>query len=175
MSRAQCVTVRTLSRRGRQGLATFGAAAVRCSLGRSGTSARKREGDGATPIGSWRMVEVLYRPDRVSRPRTGLPLRALRRDHGWCDQVGDRNYNRPVRHPYPASAEQLWRQDHVYDVVVVLSHNRVPRVQGGGSAVFMHLARPGYAPTEGCVAFAERDMRLLLANADRRTRLLVIA
>jgi L,D-peptidoglycan transpeptidase YkuD (ErfK/YbiS/YcfS/YnhG family) len=144
-------------------------------LGRCGRRARKREGDGATPIGTWALVEVLYRADRIGRPRTALPIRALRPDDGWCDASGDRNYNRAVRHPYPASAERLWRQDHVYDLIVVLSHNRLPRVQGMGSAVFIHLARIGYSPTEGCIALSEPDLRRLLANAGRRTRLVVSA
>lgn len=144
-----------------------------CSLGRSGKRARKREGDGATPIGLWRLVEVYYRADRVARPATRLPVRALRRDDGWCDANGDRNYNRWVRHPYPVSAEHLWRADHLYDLVVVLSHNRVPRVQGGGSAIFMHLPRPGYRPTEGCIAVAARDLRDLLRRADRHARIAV--
>jgi L,D-peptidoglycan transpeptidase YkuD (ErfK/YbiS/YcfS/YnhG family) len=102
-----------------------------------------------------------------------LPTRPVGRRDGWCDATGDRNYNRRVTHPYPVSAERLWRDDHVYDIVIVTSHNMRPRVQGGGSAVFMHLARPGYTPTEGCVALGERDLRLLLAGADHRTRLMI--
>jgi L,D-peptidoglycan transpeptidase YkuD (ErfK/YbiS/YcfS/YnhG family) len=123
-----------------------------CALGRAGRRARKREGDGATPIGCWQVAAVLYRRDRMRRPRTGLPVRPIRRDDGWCDAPADRNYNRAVRHPYPASAERLWRADQLYDVVVVLRHNWRPRVRGRGSAVFVHLARSGYAPTEGCIA-----------------------
>ena len=88
----------------------------------------------------------------MRRPRTGLPVRPIRPDDGWCDAPADRNYNRAVRHPYPASAERLWRMDHLYDVVVVLRHNWRPRVRAGGSAIFVHLARSGYAPTEGCIA-----------------------
>lgn len=146
---------------------------LRCSIGRSGRIARKREGDGGTPIGTWRLVEVLYRADRVRRPVSALRTRPLRRADGWCDAIGDRNYNRAVRHPYPASAERLWRDDHVYDIIVVTSHNRRPRVQGNGSAVFVHLAREGYAATEGCVALSARDLRLMLASAGRQTRLVI--
>jgi L,D-peptidoglycan transpeptidase YkuD (ErfK/YbiS/YcfS/YnhG family) len=81
-----------------------------------------------------------------------LPVQRIRRMDGWCDAPGDRNYNRPVRHPYPASAERLWRDDALYDMVVVLRHNQRPRLRGRGSAIFMHVARPGYLPTEGCIA-----------------------
>lgn len=136
----------------------------RCAIGRGGLSAFKREGDGASPVGTWRMVAVRHRGDRHLPPRTGLPGRAHRPHDGWCDAVGDRNYNRPVQHPYPASAEVMWRADHLYDVVVLIAHNWRPRVQGGGSAIFMHLARPGYTPTAGCVALARRDLETVLAH-----------
>jgi L,D-peptidoglycan transpeptidase YkuD (ErfK/YbiS/YcfS/YnhG family) len=161
------------TRRARVRLA-IGTTSVCCSLGRSGRRALKREGDGATPIGTWALVAVFYRADRVARPRTVLPVRALRPSDGWCDAVGDRNYNRLVCHPYPASAESLWRQDLIYDLIVVLSHNRVPRIQGAGSAIFMHLARPGFTPTAGCIALGERDLRLILARSSERTRLKIL-
>ena len=157
--------VATVSARATTGLLTFGRLSVPCALGRSGLSRNKREGDGATPAGCHRLVEVLYRPDRVPRPTTCLPVRAIRPDDGWCDDPDHGRYNRPVRLPFAASHERLWRDDHLYDVLVVLDQNRIPRVRGRGSAVFFHLARPGYRPTEGCVAVAAGDMRLLLAAA----------
>lgn len=148
--------------------------AVRCALGRSGRRVLKREGDGATPIGTWRFKEVFYRSDRVARPTCGVRVRALRRNDGWCDAVCDPNYNRHVTHPYPASAERMWRDDHLYDVVVVLGYNDVPRRRGCGSAIFLHLNRPGYLPTEGCVAVSLRDMRLILRRARSHTSLKVL-
>ena len=152
----------TLSPAATRGVVRLGVMNFACALGLGGRRARKREGDGATPVGSWRMLRVLYRADRIRRPQTGLPVRAIRPDDGWCDEPVDRNYNRPVRHPYPASAERLWREDNLYDIVVVLDHNQVPRVRGGGSAIFMHVARPGYEPTEGCIALrADHLLRVL--------------
>lgn len=145
-----------------RGTLSLGALTLPCALGRSGRRTLKREGDGATPVGRFRLCEVLYRPDRLRRPRTGLSCRPLLRTDGWCDAVTDRNYNRLVRHPYPASAEVMWRDDHLYDVVVVLGYNRRPRVRGRGSAIFMHLARPNYAPTAGCIALSARHMRIVL-------------
>jgi L,D-peptidoglycan transpeptidase YkuD (ErfK/YbiS/YcfS/YnhG family) len=162
------------SRKATRGFATAGVSRLSCALGRNGRSHSKREGDGATPIGIWRPIMVLYRADRIVRPKTRLPVKPLRPDDGWCDAVGDRNYNRPVRHPYPASAERLWRDDDLYDLIVVLDHNARPRVQGAGSAIFIHLARPGYSATEGCIAFARRDLLLLLAQIGRGTRLWVV-
>ena len=103
----------------------------------------------------------------MRRPRTHLPVRAIRLHDGWCDTPADRNYNRPVCLPYPASAERLWRADGLYDIVVVLDYNDRPRVRGRGSAIFMHVAKPGYAPTEGCIALARAHLQGLLAYVGR--------
>jgi L,D-peptidoglycan transpeptidase YkuD (ErfK/YbiS/YcfS/YnhG family) len=101
-------------------------------------------------------------------------VRPITRSDGWCDDPTDRNYNRAVRHPYPASAERLWREDDLYDVVVVLGHNARPRVRGGGSAIFMHLARPGYTPTEGCIALRRAHLLLLLRGFGAGARVRVL-
>ena len=146
-----------------------------CALGGAGCRARKREGDAATPIGRWRLRAVFYRADRLPRPRTGLPVRALRPLDGWCDAVGDRNYNRWVRHPYPASAEKLWRSDSLYDLIVILDHNACPRIQGHGSAIFLHVADAGYRPTAGCIALQRPHLLRLLARLGRASRVLVRA
>ncbi len=140
---------------------------VRCALGPAGVipAPEKREGDGATPAGTWPMRRVLYRPDRGPAPRTALPLEAMTPDDGWCDAPADPAYNRPVKLPYPASAETMWREDGLYDIVVILGHNDSPPVQGMGSAIFLHCARPDYGPTEGCVALAKADLEAVLALA----------
>lgn len=156
------LTITALAPSATRGIVRLGGLCLPCALGRTGRRPTKREGDGATPIGRFPIWEVLYRSDRVRRPRTGLPARPLRRSDGWCDAPGDRNYNKLIRHPYPASAEVMWRQDNLYDLVVILGYNRRPRVRGRGSAIFMHLARPGYAPTAGCIALSKRNMRILL-------------
>ncbi len=150
-----------------EGIMRIGAQEVRCALGRGGVIAQtlKAEGDGASPVGVWPLRRVLYRPDRSPAPRTALPVQPIEPDDGWCDDPADPNYNRPVKHPYTASAERLWREDGVYDIVVVLDYNDDPVVPGKGSAIFLHLARPDYAPTEGCVALARADMEALLAQA----------
>lgn len=149
------------------GWLAMGVREVRCALGPAGVVAasHKREGDGATPLGIWPIREVLYRPDRGGPPATALPLRALAEHDGWCDAPDDPAYNRPVTLPYPASAEALWREDEVYDLIVVLGHNDDPPVPGLGSAIFLHIARPDYPPTQGCVALARNDLEGLLAMA----------
>jgi L,D-peptidoglycan transpeptidase YkuD (ErfK/YbiS/YcfS/YnhG family) len=139
-------------------------AAYRCALGRGGVSARKREGDGATPLGVWPLRFVLYRPDRVARPRTTLPVLPLWPWDGWCDDADDEAYNRYVPLPYPARHERLWRADALYDLIVVLGYNDGPVVAGAGSAIFLHVAAPDSRQTEGCVALAEPDLRAVLAR-----------
>jgi L,D-peptidoglycan transpeptidase YkuD (ErfK/YbiS/YcfS/YnhG family) len=141
---------------------------ARCALGKAGViaAADKREGDNKSPLGLWPIRRVLYRPDVYpDGPATALQAVPIAQNDGWCDAPGDTAYNRPVKLPYPASAERLWRDDHVYDLVVVLGHNDAPPVAGLGSAIFLHLARDGYQGTEGCVALAREDVEALLAAA----------
>lgn len=169
------LVVRSLSATATRGVLHLGWLRCPCALGRSGRRAMKREGDGATPVGSFRLVRVLWRAERGPRLATRLPVTSIQRHHGWCDAPSDRNYNRPVRHPYPASAEHLWREDRLYDLVVTLDHNQRPRIRGHGSAVFMHVAAPGMTPTAGCIALGECDLRRLLSNLRRGARLVVPA
>jgi L,D-peptidoglycan transpeptidase YkuD (ErfK/YbiS/YcfS/YnhG family) len=147
----------------------------RCALGRGGIRRDKREGDGATPVGAWAMRRLLYRVDRVAPPETALHAQIIGRDDGWCDAPGDRNYNLPVTLPYTASAETLWREDGVYDLIVPLGYNDAPVVPGAGSAIFLHLARPDFSPTEGCVALALPDLMTVLREADPGSRVIVEA
>jgi L,D-peptidoglycan transpeptidase YkuD (ErfK/YbiS/YcfS/YnhG family) len=146
---------------------------MRCAVGRGGISPAKREGDGATPAGRFAMRFVLFRPDRETALHVRLPSRALARDDGWCDAPGDRAYNRMIRLPYPASAEALWRDDGRYDLVVPLGYNDIAVVPGVGSAIFLHLATPDFAPTAGCVALLRADLLTVLAAADASTQVIV--
>jgi L,D-peptidoglycan transpeptidase YkuD (ErfK/YbiS/YcfS/YnhG family) len=152
---------------------------LRCALGRGGVRADKREGDGATPVGVFPLRRLLVRRDRLPEPHvppvTGLPLVEIGPDDGWCDDPADPAYNRPVRLPFTAGHERLWRDDGLYDLVVVLGHNDEPPRPGLGSAIFLHLARPDYAPTEGCVALERGDLLRLLADCDGATVLRVEA
>lgn len=140
---------------------------TRCALGKTGVieAKSKREGDGKSPLGVWTIRRVLYRPDKGEAPQTGLPTRALERDDGWCDAPEDPAYNRAVKLPHPASAEHMWRADDVYDLVCILAHNDDPPVSPLGSAIFLHLAKPDYSPTEGCIALSRDDMLELLSLA----------
>lgn len=149
---------------GKTGTLHAGDRAIPCSFGKGGlvAAADKREGDGASPIGIWPIRGVLMRPDRVVPPRgLLLPWRWIRPDDGWSDGLDDPAYNRPVRHPHGFSAERLWRDDGLYDLIVVLGHNDAPVVRGAGSAIFWHCCRDG-AATEGCVAIAKDELIRLL-------------
>lgn len=136
---------------------------VRCALGRSGITTDKREGDGATPAGRLPLRQVFYRPDRLTPPPDcRLPVTAIDPGLGWCDDPADAAYNRPVRLPFVASHEQLWREDGLYDLLAVVGYNDDPVIPGRGSAIFVHVARADFAPTEGCVALALADLIALL-------------
>lgn len=143
------------------------------ALGRGGITALKREGDGATPLGRLPVIGGFRRGAmRVSAPAP-LALRRVGAKDGWCDAPSHAAYNRPVRLPFPASHEQLVRTDRLYDFVVILDWNIRSRRRGAGSAIFLHVARPGYLPTEGCVALEKRDLMRLLPYLDRQTALVI--
>jgi L,D-peptidoglycan transpeptidase YkuD (ErfK/YbiS/YcfS/YnhG family) len=140
------------------------------ALGRGGIKANKREGDGATPRGRFRLVRLWWRPDRMPRPASRLPIRAITPLDGWSEDPADRRYNRPIRVPPGAPGDRLWRDDHLYDLIIEIDHNTRPRVAGRGSAVFLHVAREGFRPTAGCVAFTAAALRRLLAVLGPDTR-----
>lgn len=151
---------------------TWSGGTTPCALGKGGAvpAADKREGDGTTPLGRYPLRWLCYRPDRLDPPLTGLATEALTPEAGWCDDAGDPAYNRPVRHPYPASAEQLWRDDGLYDLLVVLGHNDAPVVPGLGSAIFLHCCKYDDAgalkPTLGCIAVPRPTLLAIVAGCD---------
>lgn len=155
----------------RRGTLVAGNLRLPCALGRSGITRRKCEGDGCTVLGKFDLIQAFYRQDRVRRPITRLPLHPLRPHDGWCDAPNDRRYNHKVTLPYQPSHEKMWREDSVYDIVIDLSINRRPVIKGRGSALFLHMARPNYEPTAGCIAVAPRHMARLLALIGPKTKI----
>jgi L,D-peptidoglycan transpeptidase YkuD (ErfK/YbiS/YcfS/YnhG family) len=148
----------------RDGRLILGGEVFRAALGKGGVRGpEKEEGDGATPAGLLPLRRVLYRADRVPPPACVVPIEPLAPDDGWCDDPRHTDYNRMVRLPHDARCETLWRRDEVYDLIGVLGWNDAPIIKGAGSAIFLHVARPDYAPTEGCVALALPDLRRALA------------
>lgn len=162
MRKAQLIVCRK-SASATKGFVYFGPFRWPCALGRTGIRAIKREGDGATPRGHHRLLFGYFRPDQGRRSPSAIALIAIRPGMGWCDAPADANYNREIEHPYPASAEHLWRQDRLYDLVVVTGYNVKPRSRQRGSAIFLHVARPDFAPTEGCIAMRRQDLQRLLS------------
>ncbi|MEP3277886.1 MAG: L,D-transpeptidase family protein [Stappiaceae bacterium] len=168
------IVVRARPGHSTKGIISLGHRSFYCALGRSGINAQKREGDGHTPAGSFRLLAAFYRPDRVMRPITGLPLKALKRDDGWCDAPEDPRYNRSVKIPCSSSCENMWRSDGLYDLGVILDQNFTTRKRFGGSAIFFHVASAGLNPTEGCVAVPLETMTRLICEADRETRMRIL-
>lgn len=167
------ITVRRKPGHPSQGWLIVGPVALPVALGRGGIKANKREGDGATPRGSFRLKRLWWRGDRHPRPATGLPIRRIDRHDGWCEDPADRHYNQPVKVPADSKADRLARNDHLYDFIVELDHNTRPRIAGRGSAVFIHAARPHFAPTAGCVALKLNVLRRLLARLGPQTRIVI--
>jgi len=150
-----------------------GPLALPVALGRGGIRANKREGDGGTPRGAFKFRRLWWRADRRPRPLTHLPVRPIRRDDGWCEAPDDRHYNQPIKVPKGSAGDRLWREDRLYDLIIELDHNTRPRIAGRGSAVFVHVARPGFAPTAGCVALRTEALARLIRQVGPRTRIVI--
>lgn len=146
----------------RRGVVRFMGRLIPCAIGKGGIVSDKREGDGGTPVGIWRMESVHYRADRVPRPATALPVTSIGPRDGWCDDPADAEYNNPIQLPARCSHERMRRGDTLYDIVVVLDHNRHPPEPGKGSAIFVHCWRAPRFPTAGCLAFRPSDLRWIL-------------
>ena len=133
---------------------------LRCALGKGGLlpAQDKREGDKASPVGKYAVRRVFYRPDKVAKPITALPIFENAPNLGWCDAPDHKAYNKLVSLPFSASHEKLWREDDLYDLVLVIGHNDAPVVAGHGSAIFLHIMRNNYSPTDGCVSFKREDL-----------------
>jgi len=158
-----------------QGFLQAGKTVFPCALGSGGISARKREGDGGTPLATMRILSGYFRNDQFfGARRTKLAMAPIGPDLGWCEVPDDRNYNRPVKIPYGASHERMKRDDDLYDVCLVLDWNIAPRRRARGSAIFFHLARPGFTPTQGCVAVTARTMARLLPLLSDKTVVKVV-
>ena len=146
---------------------------VPCALGRGGIAVKQGEGDGITPVGSFALLSVMVRDDRLALPETALGVSIINKNDGWCDDPTSPNYNSPITLPHSASHEKLCRDDALYDVIVDVDYNRTEPIPGKGSAIFIHVARPAYAPTEGCIALALNDLLELLKSCDDETQLVI--
>ena len=148
-----------------------------CRIGRAGVAgpSEKREGDLKTPSGRFPLRCVYYRPDRLAPPKTLLPVIALTPEDGWCDDPAHPLYNQPVKLPFDGRHEKLWREDHVYDLIIPLGYNDDPIIPGAGSAIFMHLMREDGVGTEGCVALALADLLAVLEKCNISAHMEIMA
>lgn len=144
-----------------------------CVIGRGGLVSNKQEGDGGTPMGSFALVEGYYRADRLILPETSLTMHAITPEMGWCDDPTHPDYNRRVSLPFPASHETLWREDHCYDLFLVIGYNTTNPQPYKGSAIFLHLLHDDGRPTAGCVALSEKDMLELLPKLSSATQIVL--
>ena len=147
----------------------------RCAIGRSGVVEDKKEGDGGTPVGTFKIRKIYYRPDRINPAeiKTDIPLVALSEDDGWADDVNSPEYNKYVKLPFEPSHENLWRDDHVYDIIAVIGYNDDPVVNGKGSAIFLHVAKENYSPTAGCIALEKNDLLNILSQFTKNDEIVI--
>jgi L,D-peptidoglycan transpeptidase YkuD (ErfK/YbiS/YcfS/YnhG family) len=171
---ADTVLVRAAPGQRSRALVQFAGLNLPAAIGRSGRSALKREGDGATPIGAMKLLYGFKRGDKVRFLPTSVPLLRTRQTMLWCDQPDHASYNRLVTAPCEASHEEMMRGDGQYDVCLVLDWNITSRRRNRGSAIFFHLVKPGYEPTAGCIAVSLADMRRLIRHIRRGTTVRVI-
>jgi L,D-peptidoglycan transpeptidase YkuD (ErfK/YbiS/YcfS/YnhG family) len=157
------------------GWASLGPKRWRCVVGAGGVREDKVEGDAATPAGEYPLRHVYFRNDRLVLPKVRLPARAIGEHDGWCDDPRSPTYNRLVRIPSEWSHEKMWREDGLYDLLVVVGYNDDPPEGEWGSAIFLHIAREDMSPTEGCVAFARDDLLELVTLLGPETRLRVLS
>ncbi len=141
---------------------TFAGKTYHCAVGKNGFLADKKEGDGCTPLGVFSLRELWYRADKIEKPQTNLPVKIIHENDGWCDDISSPDYNRHIKFPYNLSHEKLWRDDNVYDIIIPIGYNDSPVIIGKGSAIFIHIARENYEPTEGCVALKLPDLLEIL-------------
>ncbi|MCR9212861.1 MAG: L,D-transpeptidase family protein [Proteobacteria bacterium] len=165
--------IQVISKGGSTGTLTYGKLSFPCALGKSGIIREKREGDHATPIGRYPLRRLLFRADKSPAPDCNLLTQEIKPSDGWCDDPDNTLYNRPVELPFDGRHEKIWRDDDLYDFVVVLGHNDSPPVPGMGSCIFMHIAQSDYSPTEGCIALKKQDMILLLSELSPESHIVI--
>ena len=140
----------------------------KCALGEAGIGKKKKEGDNITPKGSYRLLKLFYRSDRIPNFKTVLKKNKINKKMGWCDDINNKNYNKLIKLPSSFSHEKLFRKDNIYDLIIPINYNTKKIVKGKGSAIFLHVAKKNYEPTRGCIALKKKDLILLLKSIDNK-------
>ena len=146
---------------------------LRCSVGKSGISYKKKEGDNKTPRGCFKFKYILYRKDRVLNLKTNLKKIIIRKNMGWCDDPKSKEYNHLIKIPFKYSYEKIWLKENIYDIILIINYNINPIIKYKGSAIFLHIAKDKYKSTRGCIAVNKKDMNLLIKKINEKTVLKV--
>ena len=144
---------------------------LRCSIGKRGISIRKKEGDKRTPKGEFKLRYILYRKDRVFNLQTTLKKIKIDKKMGWCDDPKSSYYNKIIKYPFKYRSEKLWRKDNIYDIIIIIDYNLNPVIKNKGSAIFLHIAKRNYNPTDGCIAVSKKNIRLLVSKINKKTKI----
>ena len=144
---------------------------IKCAIGKRGITDKKVEGDNKTPAGVFRFDSLFYRKDRLKKIKSKLPKKIIKKNMGWCDDTRSKYYNKLIRFPFILSAEKLWLNENIYDILLVINYNTKPVIKKKGSAIFLHIAKKNYKPTRGCIAISKKDMNLLISKINIKTKL----
>ena len=144
---------------------------LRCSVGKRGISINKKEGDKKTPKGEFKLKYILYRKDRIFDLKTRLKKIVIKKKMGWCDDPNSNYYNKIINFPSRYSAEKLWKKENIYDIIIVIDYNLNPVIKNKGSAIFLHIAKKKYQPTNGCIAVNKKNIRLITSTLNKKTKL----
>lgn len=135
----------------------------RCAVGRSGIKKKKIEGDGVTPKGKYKIIKIYYRKDKIKNLKTKIKKIEIKKNMGWCDDPMSNVYNKQIKIPSNQHHEKLYRNDNLYDILLVLNYNFNPIKKKEGSAIFLHVASSLYKDTEGCIALKKKDLIMLVS------------
>ena len=142
----------------------------KCALGKSGIGKKKKEGDDITPKGTFNVIEIYYRSDRVKKLSSKFKPIKITKKMGWCDDPKSKKYNQPIKLPTKYSHEILYKRDNIYDLILVLNYNMKPIIKNKGSAIFIHVAKRNYKKTAGCIALKKADLIYLVKKIEKKTK-----
>ena len=146
----------------------------KCALGKAGIGNKKIEGDNITPKGTFKIVKIYYRKDRIKKINSKFNLIKIIKKMGWCDDPNNKNYNQLIKIPSKYSYERLFRKENIYDLIIVLNYNMNPVIKNKGSAIFIHIAKKRFQPTEGCIAISKKNLLYLIRNISKNTKIKII-
>ena len=144
---------------------------VKCAIGKRGITYKKLEGDSKTPAGIFKLNSIFYRKDRITKIKTNLPKKVIKKNMGWCDDSNSKFYNKQIKFPFNFGAEKLWLRENIYDIFITINYNIKNVIKKKGSGIFLHIAKKNYMPTKGCVGISKKDMNLLISKINIKTKL----